>query len=78
MRLRKPFKYGYGEILDYLLKFKCFRLKSYRNLTYYDKGKQMLAKELDIVNIVRSMRDLKHMSDAILGPKERMLLKFQR
>jgi hypothetical protein len=38
----------------------------------------MLSKELDIVNIVRSMRDLRLMSEAILGPKERMLLKFQR
>jgi len=38
----------------------------------------MLSQELDIVNILRSMRDLKLMSDAILGQKERMLLKFQR
>jgi hypothetical protein len=27
--------------------------------------------------MMRSMRDLKLMSDALLGPKERMLLKFQ-
>ncbi len=37
----------------------------------------MLAYELDVVNMMRSMRDLKLMSDALLGPKERMLLKFQ-
>jgi len=28
VRLRKPFKYGYSDIFDYLLKFKCFRPKS--------------------------------------------------
>jgi hypothetical protein len=41
--LRKPFKYGYRDIIDYLFKFKCFRIKSKNNWTYFDKGKQMLA-----------------------------------
>lgn len=39
VRLRKPFKYGYRDIINYLLKFKCLRFKSKKNLTYYDKGK---------------------------------------
>lgn len=39
VRLRKPFKYGYSNIFDYLLKLKCLRLRSKDNLTYYDKGK---------------------------------------
>jgi|LauGreDrversion4_2_1035121.scaffolds.fasta_scaffold747573_2 hypothetical protein len=33
---------------------------------------------MDIVSIIRSLRDLKLMSAAILGVKERMLLKLQR
>jgi hypothetical protein len=36
----------------------------------------MVAYELDVVNMMRSMRDLKLMSDALLGTKERLLLKF--
>ena len=47
------------------------------NEARYIKGSHKLAEELDVVNIMRSMRDLKLMSSAILGPKERMLLKFQ-
>lgn len=39
VRLRKPFKYGYRDIIDYLLKFKCLRFKTKKNHTYYDKGK---------------------------------------
>ncbi len=48
------------------------------NEARYYKGNHKLSEELDIVNIMRAMRDLKLMSSAILGPKERMLLKFQQ
>jgi hypothetical protein len=48
------------------------------NEARFKKGNQKLSEELDIVNIMRAMRDLKLMSSAILGPKERMLLKFQQ
>lgn len=37
-----------------------------------------LERELDIVNLVRSIRQLRLMSNVLLGPSERMLLKFQR
>ena len=47
------------------------------NEARFAKGSHKLAFELDVVNIMRSMRDLKLMSEALLGPKERMLLKFQ-
>ena len=42
VRLRKPFKFGFCDIIDHLVKFKCMRIKSKKNLTYYEKGKQML------------------------------------
>lgn len=44
----------------------------------YEKGVKKLEKELDIVNLVRSIRQLKLMAQVLLGPSERMLLKFQR
>lgn len=37
-----------------------------------------LENELDIVNLVRSIRQLKLMAQILIGPSERMLLKFQR
>jgi hypothetical protein len=46
------------------------------NEARFRKGSQKLAFELDVVNLMRAMRDLKLMSEALLGPKERMLLKF--
>jgi hypothetical protein len=33
---------------------------------------------LDVVNLVRSIRQLRLMAQVLLGPNERMLLKFQR
>lgn len=34
--------------------------------------------ELDIVNLVKSIRQLRLVAQVLLGPSERMLLKFQR
>ena len=44
----------------------------------YKRGNQKLERELDVVNIIRSIRQLRLMSQVLLGPGERMLLKFQR
>ena len=44
----------------------------------YNKGNRKLERELDIVNLVRSIRKLRLMARVMLTPSERMLLKFQR
>lgn len=44
----------------------------------YEKGTEKLEKELDIINLVKSIRQLRLMASVLLGPSERMLLKFQR
>ncbi|TNV84725.1 hypothetical protein FGO68_gene11045 [Halteria grandinella] len=83
--LRARFNYGYREIFHYVLKCKCVRGKTRqyssmidRRQKLYSKGNSKLEKELDVLNLVRSIRKLRLMSYVLLGPTERMLLKFQR
>ena len=76
--------YGYKEIAHYLLRCKCFTLKRNKGKTseydkkhlLYKKGNDKLGKELDVVNLVKSIRQLRLMAQVLLGPNERMLLKF--
>ena len=40
VRMRRPFSYGYKDIMNYLLKLRCFRLKASKRFdSHYDKGK---------------------------------------
>ncbi len=85
VRLRQLFKYGYREIFHYIFHCLCFRkgsfkkgYKEYTKHNQYNKGTKKLEHELDVVNLVREIRELRLMSQVLLGPNERMLLKFQR
>ena len=49
-----------------------------RRQVLYHKGEEKLERELDVVNLLRSIRQLRLMAQVLLGPQERMLLKFQR
>jgi hypothetical protein len=83
---RTRLSYGYTEILHYLCKCKCLiHSKKKKNLSFlekqhllYQKGNEKLEQELDVVNLVKSIRQLRLMAQVLLGPSERMLLKFQR
>lgn len=44
----------------------------------FKAGDEKLGRELDVVNIIRSIRQLRLMTNVLLGPSEKMLLKFQR
>ena len=68
MCLRK-FKQSEGEELTENIK---------RPHDLYRKGDKKLERELDVVNLVRSIRKLRLMARVLLTPSERMLLKFQR
>lgn len=83
--LRIRFTYGYKEMFHYLTHCMCLRsLRGHqrsalkRRHQLYRKGNELLERELDVVNLVRSIRQLRLMAQVLLGPNERMLLKFQR
>lgn len=82
--LRIRFKYGYKEIGHYISNCMCLRknhktaIGQDKSHLFYEKGEKKLEKELDVVNLVRSIRQLRLMAQVLLGPNERMLLKFQR
>lgn len=83
MLRRKLFIYGYKEIVHYVSQCMCIRkLKKLSSSLYqkkhflYSKGMHKLEKELDILNLVKSIRELRLMASVLLGPSERMLLKF--
>lgn len=60
--LRIRFKYGYKEIGHYLIHCMCLR-KAHKHSEgkekshlFYEKGEKKLERELDVVNLVRSIR----------------------
>ncbi len=82
---RQRFNYTAKDILTYIFKCLCCRRKeslrdSDQNLKHFlfDKAEEKLESELDIITLLKSMRKLKLMTQAILTQKNRMLLKFQR
>ncbi|TNV83661.1 hypothetical protein FGO68_gene8648 [Halteria grandinella] len=80
---RERFSYGGVHIVDYLTRCLCLRksqLHQRENKSHflYNKGDRKLKQELDIVNLVRQIRQLRLMAQVLLKPSERLLLKFQR
>lgn len=82
---RERFQYGASEIADYLCRCLCLKGKTQllrtlenREHILYNKGARKLKQELDIVNLVRQIRQLRLMAKVLLKPSERLLLKFQR
>jgi hypothetical protein len=82
---RTRLQYGYREILHYLTNCRCIRKKLKKDIEpfstdhmhmLYTKGNEKLERELDIINLVKSIRQLRLMAHVLLGPNERMLLKF--
>jgi hypothetical protein len=60
--LRTRLKYGYSEILHYLFNCKCMRMNRKGASSYdkrhllYQRGKQKLDRELDVVNLLKATR----------------------
>ncbi|CDW88989.1 UNKNOWN [Stylonychia lemnae] len=83
--LRKSFQYGYRMIIDYLFKLICCksvkRLKTdggLKQLFKYLKGNERLEQELDIVNLLKSIRQMKSLIEFLLPLRRRILLKFSK
>jgi hypothetical protein len=80
--LRTRLTYDYTEIFHYLLKCRCFGLKHKseskldRHHLLYSKGNEKLERELDVINIIKQIRQLRLMSQFLLTKEQRMLLKF--
>ncbi|TNV85152.1 hypothetical protein FGO68_gene10495 [Halteria grandinella] len=82
---RARFVYGYTQLIHYLSRCLCFKTtrrlkKETQNLDHllYAKGDSKLRRELDIVNLVRQLRQLRLMAQALMPDKNRLLLRFQR
>ncbi|CDW79542.1 UNKNOWN [Stylonychia lemnae] len=82
---RKRFKYTALNILEYV--FSCLCLKRGTSLKYkqkfkkhfiFKKGQDKLLEELDIVSILKSMRQVKLLTQVLLNQRQNMILKFQR
>ena len=60
--LRVRFIYGYLEILHYFIRCKCIRFQRNpksildRRQVLYDRGNEKLERELDVVNLIKSIR----------------------
>jgi hypothetical protein len=80
---RARFIYGYRHLLDYMSRCVCFRNKakmrkeeSVKRHYLYEKGNEKLKRELDIVNLIKTLRQLRLMAQAMMPEKNRLLLKF--
>ncbi|TNV84426.1 hypothetical protein FGO68_gene15845 [Halteria grandinella] len=84
LQKRTRFEYGYSLLCEYLSKCICLKskgkLKEYSNQKHflYEKGNEKLMMELDVLNLVRSLRQLRLMAQVMMPAKNRLLLKFQR
>ncbi|CDW83701.1 UNKNOWN [Stylonychia lemnae] len=83
--LRKNFRYGYKLVIDYLVKMVCCKsnkkLKtssSYKSHLKYIKGNERLEQELDVVNLLKSIRQMKSLVNFLLPMRRRLLLKFSK
>ena len=80
---RTRFRYSYQEIIQYIYKCVCFRkvskkTKANKRHFYYHKAERKLKEEMDILNVIRSIRKLKLMAKIIFPERARTLLKFSR
>jgi hypothetical protein len=87
LKRRTRLAYGYTEILHFLLRCRCFGGLNKRKVSHhgkdgqhllYERGNLKLKRELDIINIIKQIRQLRLMSQFLLTKEQRMLLKFQR
>ncbi|CDW72606.1 UNKNOWN [Stylonychia lemnae] len=82
---RKAFRYGYQMAIHYILKCVCLRSKdsikknkAFKQHLKYERGNEKLERELDVVNLLKSIRQLKALLSTILPIRSRLLLKFSK
>ena len=84
MLLRTRLTYDYNEIFHFLFCCRWIKLDK-KSKTLVDKrhhlyhiGHEKLEKELDVINIIKNLRQLRLMTTFLLTKEQRTLLKFQR
>ncbi|CDW90251.1 UNKNOWN [Stylonychia lemnae] len=82
---RMRFNYNLKAIFQYITQCLCIRdLSRRRNKRYYKrhylykKGEEKLGQELDVIQLLKTQRKFRMLSQAMLSQKHRMLLRFQR
>ena len=86
---RKRFKYTFRDIINYIFRCICFRSKqrlrsnmrqdqSFKKQYIFQKGTKKLSQELDVLNLLKSIRQIKLLTQVILSQKQKLLLRFQR
>ena len=80
---RERFQYSFKSIIMYLVHCLCLRrdesfkdIPSLREHYLFDKASSKFSAELDIVNIVKTLRKFKLFAQAKLDQRHRMLLRF--
>ena len=82
---RKFLKYTFYSIIKYYVWWMIWRSKSWlrshsdsRKHLYHQIGRYKLHKELDIINLVRSVRELKTLSSILMSKHQILLVKYQQ
>ncbi|CDW73538.1 UNKNOWN [Stylonychia lemnae] len=82
---RTRFVYGIKRMIEYVVKCLCFKRKQWLRKNkqgkvhyLYNKAEKKLKSELDVIQLLKSLRKFKLLQQAILPQKSRMLLQFQR
>ncbi|CDW91852.1 UNKNOWN [Stylonychia lemnae] len=82
---RRRFSYNPYQILRFVMKCLCWRSLRQKKLNnvykehyLFKKGKEKLEMELDVIQLVKTLRKFRLLSQAILNQPHRMLLRFQR
>lgn len=85
MLLRTRLTYDYYEIFHYVFCCRWLFKKKHSGKTITDRrhalyriGHEKLEKELDVINIIKNLRQLRLMTNFLLTKEQRTLLKFQR
>jgi hypothetical protein len=76
---RRRFSYNWRDVFTYVLRCLCIRKTHTRDHHFlYQKGEKKLSKELDVISLLKSLRQIKLLTQVTLSQKQKFMLKFQR
>ena len=80
---RKRMKYGTRDMINYMCKCICLRnvrksKKSLKKEFIYAKAQNRLLGELDVITLLKSIRQVKLLTQVLLSQSQKMVLRFQR
>jgi len=73
---RVRFMYRWQEIASYVFRCLCVRRAKEKKEHHFNKGKDKLLQELDVITLLKSMRKTKLLTQALLNQRQKMLLNF--